>query len=90
MIQIVGPQLSQWDIGRKVRISNSNANTIHFANQGDSKAPIISVINGEAQIPDYLLQTGKTLLAYAVMDGVTQESKSFTVRKREKPEDYVC
>ena len=89
MIQIVGPQLSQWDIGRTVRISNSNANTIHFANQGDSKAPIISVINGEAQIPDYLLQTGKTLLAYAVLDGVTQESKSFTVRKREKPEDYV-
>lgn len=89
MIQIVGPQLSQWDTGRSVSISNSNATKIHFANQGDSKAVIIDVINGEAKIPDYLLQTGKTLLAYAVLDGVTLESKTFAVRKRERPENYV-
>ena len=89
MIQIVGPQLTQWDTGRSVSISDSNATKIHFANQGDSKAVIIDIINGEAKIPDYLLQTGKTLFAYAVLDGVTLESKSFAVRKREKPENYV-
>ena len=35
------------------------------------------------------MQTGKTLIAYLVLDGVTLESKSFPVRKRERPENYV-
>ena len=89
MIHNVDPQLSQWDVGRVVSISNSEATHIHFANQGDSKAVIIEIENGSAKIPDYLLQTGKTVIAYAVKDGVTLESKSFSVRKRERPENYV-
>ena len=89
MIHNVDPQLSQWDVGRVVSISNSEATHIHFANQGDSKAVIIEIENESAKIPDYLLQTGKTVIAYAVKDGVTLESKSFSVRKREKPENYV-
>jgi hypothetical protein len=35
------------------------------------------------------LQTAKSVIAYAVLDGVTLESKSFPVRKRERPENYV-
>ena len=89
MILNVDPQLSQWDVGRIVSISNSEATHIHFANQGDSKAVIIEIENGSAKIPDYLLQTGKTIIAYAVCDGVTLESKSFSVRKRERPENYI-
>ena len=89
MIHNVDPQLSQWDVGRVVSISNSNATHIHFANQGDSKAVIIEIKDGSAKVPDYLLQTGKTVIAYAVYNGVTLESKSFAVRKREKPESYV-
>lgn len=89
MIQIAGSQLSQWDVGRSVSVSDSKATHVHFANQGDSKAPIIKIENGGAKIPDYLLQTGKALLAYAVLDGVTLECKSFAVRKRERPENYV-
>ena len=89
MIHNVDPQLSQWDVGRIVSISDSNATHIHFANQGDSKAVIIEIENGSAKIPDYLLQTGKTVIAYAVYDGVTLESRSFSVRKRERPENYV-
>ena len=89
MILNVDPQLSQWDVGRSVSVTDSTATHIHFANQGDSKAVIIEIINGEAKIPDFLLQTGKTLIAYAVLNGVTLESKSFPVRKRERPENYV-
>ena len=89
MINNVDPQLNQWDVGRSVSVSDSNATHIHFANQGDSKAVIIEIKDGSAKIPDYLLQTGKTVIAYAVKDGVTLESKSFSVRKREKPENYV-
>ena len=89
MIHNVDPQLSQWDVGRSVSISDSNATHIHFANQGDSKAVIIEIKDGSAKIPDYLLQTGKTVIAYAVLDGVTLESKSYSVRKRERPENYI-
>ena len=89
MIHNVDPRLSQWDVGRSVSISDSEATHIHFANQGDSKAVIIEIVNGSAKVPDYLLQTGKSVIAYAVKDGVTLESKSFAVRKRERPENYI-
>ena len=89
MVHNVDPQLSQWDVGRIVSISDSEATHIHFANQGDSKAVIIAIDNGSAKIPDYLLQTGKTVIAYAVKDGVTLESKAFSVSKRERPENYI-
>lgn len=88
MIQIIGNRLSQWDVGRLVGVTGE-ASHVHFANQGDSKAVIIDIEEGEAKIPDYLLQTGKTLLAYAVKDGVTLESYTFAVRNRERPENYV-
>ena len=89
MIQNIGPQFTQWDTGRSVSVRETDATHIHFANQGDSKAVIIEIKEGSAKIPDYLFQTGKTLLAYAVNNGVTLESKSFAVRKRERPENYV-
>ena len=89
MIHNVDPQLNQWDVGRRVNVSDTNATHIHFANQGDSKAVKIDIEAGSAKIPDYLLQTGKTVIAYAVLNGVTLESKSFPVRKRPRPEDYV-
>lgn len=89
MIQIAGSQLNQWDVGRSVSVSVSKATHVHFANQGDSKAVIIEITGGTAKIPNYLLQTGKALIAYEVLDGVTLESKSFAVRKRERPENYV-
>ena len=89
MIQVIDSMLSQWDVGRIIKVTNTNATHIHLANQGDSKAVIMELENSQALIPNYLLQTGKTLLAYAVVNGVTIESKSFVVQKRERPENYV-
>lgn len=89
MIQIVGPQLHQWDTGRSISVSGSNATHAHIANRGDSHAPIMELVDGKAKIPDYLLQTGKDLCVYLVLDGITQESNIFSVRKRERPENYV-
>lgn len=97
MIKIVGPQLTQWDTGRQViadilvdsEIIAPNVAHIHFANQGDARAVIMDIEDGQAKIPDYLLQTGKSLCVYLVLDGVTQESKTFHVTKRERPENYV-
>ena len=89
MIQIVGPRLSQWDTGRSISVSNSNATEAHIANRGDSHAPIMQITDGEVKIPDYLLQTGKDLCVYLVLDGITQESNIFSVQKRPRPENYV-
>ena len=89
MIQIVGPQLSQWDTGRSVQITGYEVEYAHFANKGDSKAVIMGVVDIDAKIPDYLLQTGKELCVYAVKDGITLERKTFSVKKRERPENYV-
>jgi hypothetical protein len=89
MIQIVGSQLSQWDTGRSISLTNSTATHIHLANKGDSVAVIMELSDSQALIPNYLLQTGRTLLAYAVQDGVTLECGSFVVHKRERPENYV-
>lgn len=89
MIEIVGGALNQWDTGRVVHITGVEAEYAHFANKGDSKAVIMGVVDIEAKIPDYLLQTGKQLCVYAVKDGITLESKTFSVRNRERPENYV-
>lgn len=89
MIEIIGHALSQWDVGRSVQITGIEADHAHFANKGDSKAVIMGVVDTKAKIPDYLLQTGKQLCVYAVKDGVTVESKTFSVRDRQRPENYV-
>ena len=89
MIQIVGPHLTQWDDGREIQVTDTKATHAHFANQGDSSAVVMALVDGKAKIPNYLLQTGKSLCVYLVLNKVTQESKTFYVSKRERPEEYV-
>ena len=89
MIEIIGTELNQWDVGRLVQITGIEAKYAHFANKGDSKAVIMDVVDKEAKIPDYLLQTGKPLCVYAVKNGITIESRTFYVKNRERPESYV-
>ena len=89
MIGIVGTPLNQWDVGRSVTVAGITADRVHFANKGDSKAVIMELVDGQAKIPDYLLQSGKQICAYVVANGVTVESKSFYVIQRERPENYV-
>lgn len=89
MIEIIGGQLTQWDVSREVKVTDSTATHVHLANRGDSKAVVQRLEDGKVLIPDYLLQTGKTLCAYAVLNGVTIEVKHFPVQNREKPEGYV-
>lgn len=89
MIEIVGNELYQWDTGRVAEITGIEVEYVHFANKGDSKAVIMGAVDIHAQIPDFLLQSGKQLCVYAVKDGITVESKTFYVKKRERPENYV-
>ena len=89
MIEIFGTELFQWDTGRSVKVTEIEADHVHFANKGDSKAVIMDIADSLAKIPDYLLQTGKQLCVYAVKNGVTVESKIIYVKNRERPESYV-
>ena len=89
MIEIIGGRLTQWDHARMVQVLNSEATHVHFANPGDVTAAIMKLEEGKALVPDYLLQTGKAVLAYAVLNGVTLEVQSFPVRRRERPDGYV-
>lgn len=89
MIGIIGTPLNQWDVGRSVTVAGITADHVHFANKGDSKAVIMELVDGQAKVPDYLLQSGKQICAYVVAGGVTVESKSFYVIQRERPENYV-
>ena len=89
MIEIIGTALTQWDTGRVVEVTGTEADHVHFANHGDSKAVIMGIADSQAKIPDYLLQTGKQLCVYAVKNGITLESKTFYVKHRERPENYV-
>ena len=89
MIEIIGTAINQWDTGRSVTVTDIEASHVHFANPGDSKAPIMELVDSQASIPDYLLKTGKQLCVYAVLNEVTVESRVFPVKKRERPEDYV-
>lgn len=89
MIEIFGTELFQWDTGRSVKVTEIEADHVHFANKGDSKAVIMDIADSLAKIPDYLLQTGKQLCVYAVKNGVTVESKIIYVKNRERPENYV-
>lgn len=89
MIEIIGTKFYQWDTGRSVLVKDSEADHVHFANKGDSKAVIVEIADSQAKIPDYLFQTGKQLCAYAVKNGVTLESCIFYIAPRERPENYV-
>lgn len=89
MIQIIGPELNQWDVGRVVGVTDVDADHVHLANKGDSGAVIMEITNAKVKIPDYLLRTGKQICAYAVRDGVTVEREVFFVHRRERPENYV-
>lgn len=88
MIRIVGTALYQWDTGRFVT-TDIDADHVHFSNKGDSKAVIMDIADLQAKIPDYLLQTGKQLCVYVVRNGITVESKVFSVNLRERPENYI-
>lgn len=89
MIEIIGSELNQWDDKRVVKVTNSVATHVHLANQGDSAAVVRELADSQALIPNYLLCTGKQLCVYAVANDVTIERKTFSVRKRERPEEYV-
>lgn len=85
-------ELYQWDTGRILNVP-SEISQVHYSNNIFGRSVDVDVHNGQAIIPDFLLQTDKDLHVWAfvgpVEDGYTKISKEFKVNKRNKPADYV-
>ena len=95
MIYIIGGSLYQWDTGRKVEIiprHNTTVEQVHF-NGGLVVEPVKIDNHYVAAIPNSLLRESKKITVYAVMvkpDGTqTTTDRSFSVKKKEKPDEYV-
>lgn len=99
-IKVIGTPLYQWEAGRKIQIiplPKMHINAVHFSNFGDSEALVVEPReeNGIiiADIPNILLQSGKNIVVYTVnisADSVeTLVERTFSVRNRAKPGDYV-
>lgn len=84
-------KLYQWDTNRYVTVP-TECSSVHFSNKILGRSIDVPVIDGEARIPDVLLQVDKCLHVWAFVgsaaDGYTKISKVFDVEKRNKPADY--
>ena len=82
--------LYQWDLDRKVIISDPTVTEIHFCNKTSDCSLVTNVHDGIADIPNILLQTDWPINVYAYCgDCYTKEHTTFKVNRRSKPEDYV-
>lgn len=90
-------ELFQWEKGRYVFIDldekDPAISSIQFYNKNSKYGPEISVENGKAQIPNYLLKESLPIVALACSD-ISGESlvigrRVFKVLARSKPEFYI-
>lgn len=86
-------KLFQWDKGVKVSIDAENVNEVHFANLSYGTSRNVEVLNGFAEIPPEVLQSGADVYCWLYVrsneQGYTKLEHKFNVVKRPKPADYV-
>lgn len=86
-------ELFQWDKGVKVSIDVENVNEVHFANLSYGISRNVEVLNGFAEIPPEVLQSGADVYCWLYVrnneQGYTKLEHKFNVVKRPKPADYI-
>lgn len=86
-------ELWQWDTGRKIVVDDKSVSEVHYSKYSSTKAITREVINGKAEIPNYLLQDTHDVTVYAysgsIENGYTMAEKTFNVIKKPKPANYV-
>lgn len=85
--------LWQWDTGRYVTVTGTDATELHLSRGGARSAHVIEIVDGKAEIPDHMLLKDGELVAY-VMErdaggGMTTYKSKFVVQARQRPEGYV-
>lgn len=83
----------QWDIDRQLLINEGSIKEVHFATYGSEMAIVREAYfkNGErvVDVPNTLLQQSHRLVVYAYDVNYTKYEAEFTVKARQKPDDYV-
>lgn len=86
-------ELWQWDTGRKIVVDDKSVSEVHYSKYSSTQAITRKVINGKAEIPNYLLQDTHDVTVYAysgsIENGYTMAEKTFNVAKKPKPANYV-
>lgn len=86
-------ELWQWDTGRKIVVDDKSVSEVHFSKYSSNQAITREVINGKAEIPNFLLQDTHAVTVYAysgsIENGYTMAEKTFNVVKKPKPANYV-
>ena len=86
-------ELWQWDTGRKIVVDDKSVSEVHFSKYSSNQAITREVVNGKAEIPNFLLQDTYAVTVYAYSgsaeNGYTMAEKTFNVVKKPKPANYV-
>jgi hypothetical protein len=90
-------RLYQWDIGRKLIVTDPNCYIVHFAENTTDVAAVLEVYEYEGQrvvdIPNFLLQKAGSFVAFTVVVDedalMTTSDQWFNVIARNQPADYL-
>lgn len=83
----------QWDIDRKIIVSDDDITEVHFCNRTDDCSLVCEVYDADGirlvNVPNILLQEDLRINVYAYDGTYTKHSQCFKVIRRTKPTDYV-
>lgn len=87
----------QWDLGRRLIVSDEKCREVHFDNGTTEKLPVCEVFKEDGkslvEVPNLFLQNDKPLFAYAYIKdengAYTIRVESFEVLPKVKPADYI-
>lgn len=79
----------QWDIDRQIEVSDSSIKEVHFCNRTDVCSLVVDVVDGIANVPNKVLQSGFNVRVFGYDGKATMHEATFEVKARTKPTDYV-
>ena len=84
----------QWDLDRKIIVSDPTIDEVHFCNKTGDCALVVEVYEEEglrlANVPNIALQSDLPIYVYGYCGGsYTKNCASFKVRTRNRPADYI-
>lgn len=86
-------ELWQWDTGRKIVVDDKSVSEVHYSKYSSTQAITREVVDGKAEIPNFLLQDTHAVTVYAysgsMENGYTMAEKTFNISKKPKPSNYV-
>lgn len=79
----------QWDIDRQLIVSDPTIKEVHFCNRTDVCSLVVEVVDGVANVPNKLLQSGFNVRVFGYDGKATMHEATFEVKARTQPTDYV-